>query len=339
MQAVDIDLNNPVFILGCTKSGTTLMRNLLSGHEAFFAIPFESHFFQNIRYWVDYDFRRTRPEKLDIAPMKAELCKWVEFSNQVDNPLADGFVKCRIKVNLIRNRLQKSQIDSIHDLYVCYLNAIYEGVTGSPCAERIRFIEKSVENAEFAGDMQAMFPGAKFVHSLRNPYANLVAMRKYISLNRYGKNSRIPFYRRALKAMKNSYYFLYRNMRLIKNYQVIRYEDLLADPEKTMAGLADFLGIPFSEKLLTPLHLGRPWGGNSTSGASFAGIDPGNIDHWKKEITAYEISLVNDHFPFVVEDFGYEALPSPRRSPWRRARGEGLRSYLANRLYFQLFRE
>ena len=36
---------SPIFILGCTKSGTTLLRNLFDGHPDLFIIPFETHFF------------------------------------------------------------------------------------------------------------------------------------------------------------------------------------------------------------------------------------------------------------------------------------------------------
>ena len=38
-------MENPVFILGSHKSGTSLLRNLLDGISGFFVIPIEAHFF------------------------------------------------------------------------------------------------------------------------------------------------------------------------------------------------------------------------------------------------------------------------------------------------------
>ena len=72
-------MDKPIFILGCTKSGTTLMRNLFDGHPDLFVIPFESHFFQNTGRGIEYSYRRTRPTSRTIEDKKEGLISWIEF--------------------------------------------------------------------------------------------------------------------------------------------------------------------------------------------------------------------------------------------------------------------
>ncbi len=50
--------DRPIFIFGCAKSGTKLMRNLFDWYAELFVVTFESHFFQNTGRGIDY-YRRT----------------------------------------------------------------------------------------------------------------------------------------------------------------------------------------------------------------------------------------------------------------------------------------
>lgn len=61
---INSETNGPIFILGCTKSRTSMMRNLFDGHPDLFIVPAESHFFQNIGFWINYFFRRSAPQQL-----------------------------------------------------------------------------------------------------------------------------------------------------------------------------------------------------------------------------------------------------------------------------------
>ena len=115
---------------------------------------------------------------------------------------------------------------------------------------------------------------------------------------------------------------------------MVIYEDLISDPEKTMRDLAGFLSIEFTDILLRPTLMGEDWFGNSTSGERFRGISAVNVDRWKKEITDFEIHLVNELFPFVLEDFGFEAL-APRKSRHLPGEREGVRAYVQNRMLWQ----
>ena len=321
------NINKPILILGCTKSGTTLMRNLFDGHKDLFIIPTESHFFQNINYWVSYFFRSTKPKKLNFDGMKKNLIGWIEFMDSKENRIADGFTQGKWELDIFREAIQNGDVKNTLDLSNLYVKAMYKSLCKKEFDKNLRFVEKSVENAEMALDWLKLYPEAKFIHILRNPYSNLVAIRKYLNRNRF------PFLKSAVLAMYNSYYYLYKNLRLInqKQYKVVRYEDLISQPEKIMQDVSHFLNIDYSEELTKPTVFGETWGGNSTSGVKFKGVSKMNLEKWKTEISNYEVHLVNRFFEHVLSDFGFSKIEA-KGSIYRVSSKENPKTYFLNRL-------
>ena len=120
----------------------------------------------------------------------------------------------------------------------------------------------------------------------------------------------------ALQAMCNSYYWLYRNQRQQKNYQVLIYDDLISDVAGNMRKVADKLGLKYDDILTKPTIGGEQWKGNSTSGKSYSGVSAKNVTAWKDEITPLEIELVNKYFGHVLDDFGFERMEGKKSVYW-----------------------
>lgn len=329
-----MSLDRPVFLLGAHKSGTSLLRSLLDGHPDLFVLPFETHFLQLANYWVDYRLRRATPPMRSMAETKQAYTQLVKFYNTAADPTADANLAGRFDLECFRRELDQ-EVGDMAGLFAVYVRAIYASLIREPFPEGRRVVEKSTEHAELALDLKRLFPGAKFIHIMRNPYANVVAIRRHHSQTgkRANFRNRFPVLITNLPALKNSYYHLYRNRRLFDeaDYCVIRYEDLLTTPEETMQTVADFLQIAFTDGLLQPTSLGQPWQGNSSRGLSYSGISAKNLDLWRDEITPLEIHYVNKYFKFVLDDYGYETL-TPRRSHLWPVRREGPLAYIANRL-------
>ena len=216
---------------------------------------------------------------------------------------------------------------SLKELSDLYINSMYYALYQKPI-NNLRFVEKSVENAEFVLEWLQLYPDAKFVHILRNPYSNLLAIRKYLNIKKF------PFIKHAILSMYNSYYFLYKNLRLVNSnqYKVVIYDDLIAVPEETLKSTCNFLNIEYTDDLLNPTVLGKDWKGNSTSGLSFSGISKYNLSKWKKEISNYEIAMVNKLFPHVLRDFNFEKIET-KHSVLRNAPKEMPLNYLLNRFF------
>jgi len=324
-------VNRPIFIFGSHKSGTSLLRSLLDGSDELFVVPIEAHFFQYSGFWVDYALRQTLPRQYTFDEWLENLVQYIKHTNQKtleksrtsDNVLANVWNEAVFSAELNERAKIPFQQGDFRAMFDIYVEAIHVSLFGIPPSAR-RFVEKSVENAEFAPLLKRLYPDAYFVHLVRNPYATLVAIRKHITRQRY------PVLRNALAALRNSYYYLYQNPLAVENYRVIRYEDLVLHPHQTMQDLADFLDIKFTPALVKPTVLGKPWGGNSTSQKNFNGISTKPLSYWKDEIYPLETQLITRLFHHVIRDYGYTPFSSSG-SVYLPMPKENWKVFLANR--------
>lgn len=327
-------LNKPIFISGCHKSGTSLLRSLLDGHPDLFVIPVETHIFQYANHWLDYRLRRARPKNLTLSEIKDNYIQIMQEMNEKTTRVADADVTGKVDIPVFINEIDKADND-FQDLVVHYFYAIHKSLTGKDLPSNVRITEKTVENAEVAAYLKQMFPEAKFVHILRNPYSNLVSLRK---TEVYRGRRSYPFLHPILETLENSYYYMYRNSELLRDdYLVVRYEDLLNTPEDTMRKISQHIDLDYSEDMLNPTALGEKWSGNSSRGLSFSGINKENAERWKKDINHLEVFFVTKYFSFLLRDYDYEIIQS-NKSFRRPVRGEGVRVYLGNRFIPYYFR-
>ncbi|MGD1875328.1 MAG: sulfotransferase [Mastigocoleus sp.] len=317
-------MQNPIFILGSHKSGSSLIRSMLDNHPELFVIPTESHYFQYTGHWVDYRLRYASPKDMDKQSLIESLIQLVERKNNHSDPYGDSVINGKFNVAKFKAFLEESCFESPQELFENYVKGLHLSLTGEYLPEHINPVEKSVEHAEFAVFLQQMFPACRFIHIVRNPYASLVAIRKSKTKKNY------PLVSDFVLSLQNSYYNLYKNQRLLSNYLVVTYEDLLTHTEKTMQTIANFLDIKFVDSLLTPTLMGGSWNGNSSSGVGFTKISSAPLEKWKSQINDLEIRLVNSFLQPVLEKFGYEQL-KPKKSKFYPITGEGLETYLKNR--------
>jgi hypothetical protein len=315
----------PVFLLGSHKSGSSLLRSLLDGHPELAVLPKETHLFQFTNHWVDYRRRRNLPQPMDRGQFFERLLAQIRDDTRGDDPYADmpGF---SYRMDILEPRLRALDPGNMPSFFLGYMRAAYEASCGTPPADGLALVEKSVEHAEFAYVLARYFPGARFIHIVRNPYATLVALRRMLQR----KSGRFPYLWPIASSLHNSYHHLFTNRLALPNYLCIRFEDLVRDTAATMREVAAFLGIPYDPALTRPTSLGEPWQGNSTSNEAFAGISLRPLDGWKAQITDYEIALADTVAAPVLDAFGYEPLEA--RHPYRWVRGERPRAYAVNRM-------
>jgi len=306
-----------------------LLRSLLDGHPSLAVLPSEAHFFQYGGYWVEYSLRHSQPRTWTLQQRADALCRFLEEENYCDDRYGASVMAGRYDERIFRATLSRFSGESVAALAGLYLEAIYRACTNNTDPAGRRIVEKSVENAEYAPALRALFPDSQFVHIVRNPYAVMTALRKARGAAGF------PYLGRMLAALQNAYSNLYRNRLALDGYLVVRYEDLVSAPEATMREVAGFLEIEFEGQLLRPTLLGQSWGGNSTSGQTLTGISAGAADRWTAEITDLEIALVNRKLGAAFKDLGYESRAPqhhPLRQWWQPARAEKPLTYLRNRL-------
>ncbi len=317
-------LERPVFLLGAHKSGTSLLRSLLDGHPSLSVFPRETHFFQYAGYWVDYALRSAVPFERSVDALVKTFRGYLEELQRDTNPFSDSPGIVVWDADRFEAYFRGCDISRPPRLFAAYLNALYYSQHSNTLPSGVRVVEKSVENAEYASPLMHMFPDARCLHIVRNPYATVVALRRMKCQRGYIR------LRRIAESLYNSWYYLIKNMDTVDPYLVVRYEDLLEDNVNTMTSVASYLEIDIVDSLFEPTVLGRQWSGNSTSGIRLNGVSTAPLEAWRSIITDFEVHLVNQIAGPIFDRFGYKKLEPRRRSYWP-VRGESLHVYLSNR--------
>lgn len=323
-------IKHPIFIVGAPKSGTSLLRSLFDNHPELAVIPFETTIFHILGEEVNHPFRRNKANrfKLELFESFKKFEKIITEYNSSSFNYIDSTHLNKFQGNVIDyedkfiNLKNKKEIFSF---LVEYLNKAYIGIDSSYFNNK-RVVEKSIINHEFAFLLKDYFPNAKFIHIVRNPYANIVSLRNYKSKGKF------PSLPEIFLTLENSYKYLFINRRNIDNYFVLKYEDLIQNPDEIMSKISGFLGIKYDpDILLHPTLMGDKWAGNSTSNKSFINISKAPMDHWKEYITPVEIYYANKLFGRIFSIFDYQKIT--KNGFLRINKGESVKTYVRNRLF------
>ena len=322
--------DDPIFIVGPHKSGTSLMRSLLDGHPELFVIPIEMHFLMHAGLYIEYPYRKSEYNPVNTDTFNQKILQWVKESEAKTDRYADSITTGKWDIDLLTRLLNDSQMkqSSLRDMLDYAIKALYLALNFDPQVKSIRFVEKSVENAELVPIYKKIYPNAHFVHIVRNPYANLVSFRKYKS-----KKNKYPKIKPIVQSLMTHYKSLYRNMAYLEDIGIIRYEDLVTEPAQTMQSLSERIGIAYDTLLNNPTSLAHSWRGNSTSNETFSGVSSRTLKNWKSDVTDFEIWIVNSLMSTVLQEFKY-TRQLPKKSWIRKASIENFSVYISNRLYF-----
>ena len=316
-----------IFILGAHKSGTSLLRSLLDGHSKLSVLPIETHPFKHMGRAIQYALRR-REERIKTKNEIIDAYQdWIAYCNKNEGKAGGSYAFNMLNVDQFNRDIELIKtLDNIPDQLTHYWRSIAAASSVNSNQDKI-IVEKSVEHAEFAIELASYFPNAKFIHIIRNPYSNLVSLRKYTLL---GKN-RYPSLRDLVKAIQqNMEYYDRNNEELKENYFSVRYEDLVSNPKETIHEIIRYLGISYESILEQPTVCGQPWGGNSSSQEEYENISTTRIEKWKNEIYPIEINLINRLDPAFLSKHQYRRLNS--RNDVVPLKGESFKIYLYNRM-------
>lgn len=214
---------SPVFIVGAPRSGTSLVRQMLNRHPAL-AICDETQFFRLI-----YQKRRRKA--------------FGDLRNAANRRrLVDEYVSLRPTRRLgldcakLAERLYE-EATSYPAMFAAVLKHYAES-QGKP-----RGGEKTPQHAFAVKTLCEWFPGAFILHIVRDPrdvVASLLRMP-------FGSPSVVTNARLWLRRT-----FAAREASDGEHYRELRYEDLIADPERGLAGLCKFIGEEYAPSLLVP---------------------------------------------------------------------------------------
>jgi hypothetical protein len=162
------------------------------------------------------------------------------------------------------------------------------------------------------------FPDCKIIHITRDPRA--VAMSKTNDPSgtaiKVFEHPRLAWLIRKLSvwfviAQYRRTARLHHHFRHLRNYRLFRYEDLLAEPEKTLRKLCEFIDVEFSEDLLHPetgRHEHQP---SSLTGKQQKAFDASAAVRWQKVIPAFDKWLITNLTRRSMNTLGYDPATHP----------------------------
>ena len=199
----------PLFIIGCVRSGTTLVRDLLR-RQAGVICPEETHY-----YRFGDPFRT--PGYKNAVLKNATLKKHREIDGLPDEVFETLLAKARSRADLMR----------AHVAHMAEAKGLSE----------YRWFDKTPQNVYGLAMIRAEFPRARFLHLVRNPL-NVVASLKL------GRVVKISDIHAACNSWIEAVQIVRTSAPLLGNDLLeMRYEDITTDPVGRMNQLLAFSGM------------------------------------------------------------------------------------------------
>jgi hypothetical protein len=278
------------FLVGCNRSGTTMLRGMFDSHPDV-AVPPESYFVvPALRRSASYE----RPEGLDVATLVADLRANASFRRNWQLPPE--------ALAALRRDPPADTAAALTALYAAY--AREHGKT--------RYADKTPQHVLHVELLAASFPRARVVHLVRdgrNVVPSLLEVphgpRRYVDGVVYWR-TRVLAGRQAGERLGPG------------RYREVRYEDLVADPERHLRQLCEFLELAYS-----PAMLGFPARVDELVAGTFdarhhLGISrapTADVRDWRTSSAPHDVQRFEAIAGDVLDAFGYERSgmePSPR---------------------------
>lgn len=272
---------NPVFIAGPDRSGTTLMYALLASHPNISMV-------RRTNMWRYFYGRFGSLDKSE----NFERCLKAMISYKrmgVLNPNPD----------LIRQEFWQGV--TTYGRLFALMHTHHAEKIGKP-----RWGDKSLHTEHYTKELFKEFPQAKVIHMARDPRDRYASVKKRHgrTLNRVGASVGRWLY--SMRAAR-------RNIeRYPNNYLIVNYEKLASQPEEILDLVFNFIGEEYTPKALSMSGAAeyRDSGGNS----SFEKIAPGTIStksigRYRSVITPGELSYIQIFAGKEMKTLGYELEP------------------------------
>jgi hypothetical protein len=220
-------LNRPVFIIGCPRSGNTLLGCILNKHPEFL-IFFEQNVFSALYRRWDYQVRKGEDPYDTFLRLTERYCS--------DIIEAAGISVLDYRAS-VRNT-EGSWREMLNEFAEAAVSA------GKPSARR--FGDKTPHHIARVDIITEHYPEAQFLFVYRDPRDTVYSMSK----ESFPYASNTP----AINAhVVDTYYSAYREPiedGLPDNVLGIRYESLVRQPEEVVRDICQFLGVEYTSKML-----------------------------------------------------------------------------------------
>lgn len=297
----------PIFIVGNSRSGTTLIARMLSQHRDIYILG-ETHYFQSD---VEKYFQS------DSNGEVSELLKWMEAVQ------SNGIYRSNSKPtssSLLCAAWSRGEIDG-SDKY-----ALYRDVLRFIATSRDKCIvgDQTPQTVFYIDELVRAYPNILVINMVRDPRAVILSQRGKWKVARklkqpwketvrsffnYHPITLSILWNRAISAGSAS-------ERKHGNAKIctVVFEKLVTDPQASMMSLCKFIGVNFEDEMLDVDLEGSsnvPVTDSGDSEMGIKGIQSGVTDRWKNKLSGGEIALIQLITRKSRRVYGYDAVATP----------------------------
>jgi len=283
----DLGTCSPIFIVGCPRSGTHLLRNMLRSHPNL-SFTGESHFIP--KFYKAFGDPKSEQEAKKLASVILNL-QWIQPWHLSLDPVS--FVHDRSYAQVVRR--------------------IFEAWAQKE--NKPRWGDKTPQYVTEMPVLLELFPSGKFIHIIRDGRDVAVS---WLALS-FGPTN-------IFTAARQWQYFVSTGQRVGRSlpsgtYLEIRYEKLLAQPGEVMENICSFINEPFCEELLkpNPLILDYPARksifGRFTPSYNYAlktTIVHKNTSKWKNQMSCSDNIVFESVAGELLKSLGYDTTSKTR---------------------------
>lgn len=270
------------FIVGCGRSGTTLLQSMLLSHPSV-VIPPETKF-----YGAFVERSRRLPPSLrdDHELRKAAHIVWDDQRRRGIDTNEDALYRLALASRRDANGL---------------LLALLAAYAIANRAERVG--EKSPIHTHYVGELSEAFPAAKFIHIMRDPRAVMLSR----MTAGFGTSLIGPNIRRWKRAAQMHYDFA--EALGPSRYLLVKYEDLVTNPRDTLEKVCKLIKLEMLPGMLEP-HKREKKGFAERSSQWMSNtlkpISTSSLEKWKTAMKPQHIALTEHALGEDMQRFGYK---------------------------------
>jgi hypothetical protein len=274
-------LSRPIFIVGCPRSGTTLVQCILSASSGAFSLP-ETHFFSYVLAAIgarpdtpvgQHEIRLAREAFLIEGDLTLPPTFWAELESRTGLRALDIFL------------------------------AVVEHHREAP---GLRVIEKTPLHVLYLDTIAKTFPDALFVEVVRDP---IDVASSLLGVPWESSRSLVSYAQRWMESIRAARSF---SVTQPGRLRTVVYEELVREPEAAVRELSAFVGLPYEAAMLEEfgrqaarnIGRGETWKRNVTSGVI---MDRKEV--WRTRMTPGQGWLVAQATRGLRRDYGYLDRP------------------------------
>lgn len=274
-------INNPIYVAGQERSGTSLMYALLASHPNL-AMSRRTNLWTH--FYEQYG-DLSQPENLNRCLEMMEKYKRIR-------PLALDFE--RVRRDFAAGEPTYGRLFAI-------MQSHFAQDKNKP-----RWGDKSLHTERYADAIFEAYPNAAILHMIRDPRDRYASALTRWKVNRSGVGGGTAVWLSSVRLAQQN------QKKYPKRYKIVRYETLTSSPEETLRAICDFVNEPYSPEMLTMngAKSFRDEGGNS----SYTSYKPGRIStrsigRFRQVLSKHQIAFIQLLCRRAMQQYDYELEP------------------------------